>query len=1038
MRNRLPSGAIVALALAATPVVASSELFVARGAQVVGDPVVPRLVQVDLRELPVAAAWQPGDPIKEVPRRRHPRSEAPVPEPWTGPDPLLALPAPEAPLGLGVQEVLDFAGQGFSGVNPPDTVGDVGPGLFIQSINGGSGALVRVHDSSNGSVVAGPFAMDSLGTGACASGFGDPVVLYDELADRWLLSEFASGGNHLCVYISQTSDPVAGGWFAYDFSTPSFPDYPKYGVWPDAYYVTTNESSPAIYALDRARMLTGAAATMQRFTAPSLPSFPFEALTPADHDGDTPPPPGAPGIIVRHRDTEVHGPPSTPTHDLLEIFEFHVDWTTPANSTFTQLPSIQIAEFDSDLCGLVAFACVPQPGTGVLLDPLREVVMFRLAYRRNGSTDVLVGNFATDVDGTDHTGTRWFELRNGGSGWSLFQEGTLAPDADHRWMGGIAMDSAGNILLGYNVSGSATFPGLRYTGRHSFDPPGTLAPEAVLVAGGASNGSNRYGDYSSMSVDPVDGCTFWFTGEYNTTSQWSTRIGALKFDACGLPDFTLSATPPTLDVCVPDDGEYLVQVGSVADYDEAVTLSVSGNPTGTSVAFSTNPVTPPGTSTMTISGTGGAAPGSSTITITGTAIGPNVHTTDVALVLVEDPPAAPALVAPADGATDVSLAPTLSWSAAAGAVTYEVEVDDDPGFGSPEFTATTSATTVVANGLVPEMLYHWRVTASNVCGEGEASEVFEFTTRALPPVLLVDDDDNSPDVRATYTAALDALGVGYDLWDTVNTDNEPTAADLAGYQHVVWFTGDEFGGAAGPGSAGEAALAAYLDGGGCLFLSSQDYHFDRGFTSFMQNYLGAASITNDSGDYTSVTGVAGTIFAGMGPFTLSYPFTDFADIVSAGPSAVTVLDGNNGNDAALRKDAGTYATVFFGFPWEAITPATAREAVLDAVLGACAPVAPDRTLEVTVDGPGEVTSSPGGIDCPGDCTEAFPDGTPVTLTATAEPGALFVGWSGACTGTGSCLLTMSTDRSVTATFDTMPFVDGFETGDTGRWSATQP
>src|SRR5690606_34255408 len=120
----------------------------------------------------------------------------------------------------------------------------------------GSGALVRVHDSSNGSVVAGPFAMDSLGTGACASGFGDPVVLYDELADRWLLSEFASGGNHLCVYISQTSDPVAGGWFAYDFSTPSFPDYPKYGVWPDAYYVTTNESSPAIYALDRARMLT--------------------------------------------------------------------------------------------------------------------------------------------------------------------------------------------------------------------------------------------------------------------------------------------------------------------------------------------------------------------------------------------------------------------------------------------------------------------------------------------------------------------------------------------------------------------------------------------------------------------------------------------------------------------------------------------------------------------------------------------------------------------------------------------------------------
>jgi hypothetical protein len=1029
-------GAIVAIAFAAPLVAEGPSRHVLRGAQVVGDPVAATIVRVDLRELPVVAAWRPGDSIREVPRRRHPRADAPAPEPWTGPDPLLARAAP-ATFGLGVQEVVDVAGQGFSGVNPPDTVGDVGPDYFIQSINGSGGAVVRVHDSSDGSVVAGPFAMDSLGTGACASGLGDPVVLYDELANRWLLSEFSGSGNHLCVYVSQTSDPVSGGWFAYDFSTPNFPDYPKYAVWPDAYYVTTNEASPAVYALDRVRMLTGAPATAQRFTAPSLPSFPFEALTPADHDGDQPPPPGAPGIIARHRDTEVHGPASTPSHDLLELFEFHVDWTTPSNSTFTQLPSVPIAEIDSDLCGLVSFSCVPQPGSGVELDPLREVIMFRLAYRRTGSTDVLVGNLATDVDGNDHVGTRWFELRDGGAGWSVFQEGTLAPDADHRWMGAIAMDGAGNILLGYNVSSSATFPGLRYTGRHAADPPGTLAAEAVLAAGSASNGSNRYGDYASMSVDPVDDCTFWFTGEYNTSSQWSTRIGALKFDACGFPDFTLSASPPAQDVCTPDDGEYAIQVGSVAGYSDAVTLSAAGQPSGTTVGFSVNPVIPPGASTMTVSGTGGAAAGASTITITGTAVGPNVHTAEVGLVLVDDVPGAPALTSPPDGATGLALAPTLAWSPAAGAVDYLVEVDDDAGFGSPEFTGTTSATSTVASGLEPETLYHWRVTASNVCGDGADSAVFEFTTRALPPVLLVDDDDNSPDVRATYTAALAALAVDFDLHDTANSDDEPTATELAGYQHVVWFTGDEFGGSAGPGSAGEAALADYLDGGGCLFLTSQDYHFDRGLTPFMQQYLGISSIDDDDGGYTAVVGVAGTIFAGMGPFTLTYPFTDFADIVAGDATSLTVLDGNNGNDAALNEDLGTFSTVFFGFPWEAITPAAGREAVLGAVLDSCAPVAPGRTLDVAVAGAGTVTSVPAGIDCPGDCDEVYDDGTPVALTATADPGAFFVGWSGDCSGTGACELTMNTDRSVAAAFDTMPFLDGFETGDTGRWSAAQ-
>ena len=355
--------------------------------------------------------------------------------------------------------------------------------------------------------------MEALGSGACAAGFGDPIVLYDEAADRWLLSEFAASGNHLCVYISQTASP-SGTYFAYDFSTPNFPDYPKYAVWPDAFYVSTNEAAPAVYALDRQKMLAGLAATMQRFVGPGLAGFGFQAFTPADIDGSPAPPAGAPGVFMRHRDTEAHGPAGVSSNDLLEIWAFDVDFATPANSTFSQLPDISVAEFDSTLCGLTSFYCMAMPGVAqgatASLDPLREVIMNRLAYRNFGSHESLLGNLVTDVDGANRGGVRWFELRRSGGAWSLFQEGTWNPDGtNNRWMAGSAMDRDGNIALGYNVSGSATSPSLRFTGRLAGDPLGTMTlPETSLVDGTATNASNRYGDYSAMSVDPADGCTF--------------------------------------------------------------------------------------------------------------------------------------------------------------------------------------------------------------------------------------------------------------------------------------------------------------------------------------------------------------------------------------------------------------------------------------------------------------------------------------------------------------------------------------------------
>jgi hypothetical protein len=438
---------------------------------------------------------------------------------------------------------LNFPGIPYQGGAPPDTVGEVGSNHYIQMTNA---SVVQIYDK-NGILLAGPVALDSLwtGGGGCANGRGDPIVLYDELADRWLMSEFASAGNILCVYISMTADPVSGGWYNYAFPTPNFPDYPKYGVWPDAYYVSSNESSPAVYALDRNQMLLGNPATSQRFTAPPLAGFGFQALIPSDLDGSSPPA-GSPNFFMRHRDDEVHNAGSNDSaQDFLEIWEFSVDFATPANSTFTQVADIPVAEFDSDLCGLFSFFCFPQPGTATTLDPLREVIMWRLQYRNFGTYETLVGNFVTDVTGTDQGGIRWFELRRSPSGagaWTLFQEGTYSPDADNRWMGSIAMDKAGGIALGYSVSSATTFPSIRYTGRNSSDPLGTMPlGEVTAVAGMFSQTSvTRWGDYSSMNVDPVDGCTFWYTNEFvgdgenngfGGTGRWATQI--LRFT---LPD----------------------------------------------------------------------------------------------------------------------------------------------------------------------------------------------------------------------------------------------------------------------------------------------------------------------------------------------------------------------------------------------------------------------------------------------------------------------------------------------------------------------
>jgi hypothetical protein len=416
-------------------------------------------------------------------------------------------------------------------VNPPDTVGDVGTDHYVQMTNTGSGSVVRVLNKIDGSLNK-TFALDLLGQGGrCSDGRGDPIVLFDQFASRWFLSEFSRNGNKICIYIS-TSKDASGTYYRYEFPAENFPDYPKYGVWNDAYYVGTNENTPAMYALERNKMLSGDTARMVRNRGPPLLNgFDFQMIPPVDADGDIPPPKG-PGLFVRHVDDESHSNyADNASRDLFEIYSLAVNFAS-LTTTLTLLQTIEVAEFDSNLCGLSSFFCAAQPGSPSgspsSLDPLREVVMNRPQYRNFGTHETMVVTWVTDTNGNNLHGVRWMELRKeaGASLWVVHQQNNFSPDATNRWMSSIAMNKCGDIAIGYSVSSSTVFPGLRLTGRLSNDPLNSLDAETTLIAGAGRSNSNRYGDYAAMVVDPDDDYTFWFTSEYIPASngQWSTRI----------------------------------------------------------------------------------------------------------------------------------------------------------------------------------------------------------------------------------------------------------------------------------------------------------------------------------------------------------------------------------------------------------------------------------------------------------------------------------------------------------------------------------
>jgi len=301
-----------------------------------------------------------------------------------------------------------------------------------------------------------------------------------------------------------------------------FPDYPKYAVWPDGYYMASNESDVGIWAFDRSNMLAGAAATYQKKTLNNR-----NFMLPCDLDGNTLPPANSPNYFYTMMDDTYWPAQGVPGVDRLEIWEFHVDWNTPANTTFTHTQNITNAPFNYDVGdNPYDWDVIPQPGTSQKLDAIGEWPMWRLQYRNFGSHATLVGNFTVDVTGSKLAGIRWFELRKTGSQiWNLYQEGTYSPDSNHRWMGSVAMNGNGDIALGYSVSSSTVYPSIRVASRLSGNSLGILGDETNFITSAASQtGGNRWGDYSAMTVDPVDN-SFWYTHEYvGSDNNWRTRI----------------------------------------------------------------------------------------------------------------------------------------------------------------------------------------------------------------------------------------------------------------------------------------------------------------------------------------------------------------------------------------------------------------------------------------------------------------------------------------------------------------------------------
>ena len=442
--------------------------------------------------------------------------------------------------GLGVNT------PGFTPIwTPPDTTGAAGLTQYVQWVN----TSFTVFDKSSGQMLLSPLTGNAIwfgfGGGCAGRNDGDPIVNYDKQAKRWVLSQFTSASPYLeCVAVSATDD-ATGVYYRYAFAMgPNFADYPHMGVWPDGYYFSFNMFSgkPLVLvggracAFDRNAMLNNSTATAQCFDVPAL----FGSV-PSDWDGASAPPLGSPNYFVTYGS------------NLLNIWSLHADFTNPANANLNGPIALPVQPF-TPACAEVepgpikkgdpedAPGCVPQAGVAMKLDELSDRMMYRAAYRNFGDHEALVATHtvARVIEKKKKAigaALRWYEIRGLSTTPNIYQQGTYAPDARWRWMGSIGMDFAGDIGIGYSLSAPGIHPHIAYTGRTPGDLAGTMESEGIIMAGkGSQRGMERWGDYSALSIDPSDDCTFWYTTEYipktGDAPNWQTRIASFKFPSC--------------------------------------------------------------------------------------------------------------------------------------------------------------------------------------------------------------------------------------------------------------------------------------------------------------------------------------------------------------------------------------------------------------------------------------------------------------------------------------------------------------------------
>ena len=486
----------------------------------------------DLRDLP-----QVGPDQKRLAREM---GQMPTFVKDQGPDPVIqtgegvgnrpfAEPLAAAPAPLASFKGLDL--QNWGGGWPPDTHGDVGPTHYIQAVNTSVGIFDKATGTRLAAFTFNNFFIAAGGSGVCATyNYGDPYVIYDQVSGRWIITDFAFAGvstppYYECIAVSKTADPVSGGWWLYALTadTANLNDYPKLGIWGDGIYMSANMFTGGatyggvkVWALNRSDMISGAALRSISFTLGTS----YFSLLPANLKGAAAPA-GTPEYFMSD-----YG-----SNTSMKLWKFTTNWTTPTSSTFTGPTSFAVASFTRPTSNSVR-----QLGSTTRLDTLGDRLMSWLQYRNINGVESLWVSRTVKIS-TSSYGIRWMEVRGLKTTPAVYQQGTYAPSSAYRWMPSLAVDKFGNMAVGYSVSSSTMYPAIRYAGRLATDPINTLGQtETTLIAGtgSQSGGYNRWGDYASMSVDPVNDCTFWFTTEYyeTTGTNWQTRIGSFKFPGC--------------------------------------------------------------------------------------------------------------------------------------------------------------------------------------------------------------------------------------------------------------------------------------------------------------------------------------------------------------------------------------------------------------------------------------------------------------------------------------------------------------------------